>query len=103
MMEIALGNLPRRAAVRRDDEQVRVTRLEVPGPLKRYTSLSITLAGSAHLAPSGAGGIWMREAGLSGTWAVKDIHLPSGDQAIPAGAWVRFVSLAVCPVSIQRR
>ena len=35
--------------------------------------------------------------------AAKPIHWPSGDQAIPEGAEVRLVSLAACPVSIQRR
>ena len=55
----------------------------------------MTLAGSAHLAPSGAAGISINGLAATGTCAVNEIHLPSGDHSIPDGAVVKFVTLAV--------
>ena len=60
----------------------------------------MTLAGSAHLEPSGGAGIdaaIFGDGGASGTSIVKEIHLPSGDQFTPAGDSCTFVSFAVWP------
>ena len=61
------------------------------------------IGGAAHSAPGGGlGGAAKLGAGY-GTSMLKAIWVPSGDQRRPLGDSVSWVSVAVSPVSIQRR
>ena len=73
-----------------------------PCPSARYCTLSIYLAGAAQSAPSGFSGSSAKGICCSGTNMENAIHWPSGDHASPPGDFVSCVSLAICPVSIQR-
>ena len=60
------------------------------------------IGGSAHSAPAGGLGGAARLGGACGTSMLKAMWRPSGDQRIPLGASVSWVSVEVSPVSIQR-
>src|SRR6188508_615636 len=62
----------------------------------------MTFGGLLHSAPSGLAGKAAKGLFSVGTSMVNAIHLPSGDQAIDPGDFCTLVTLASCPLSIQR-
>ena len=62
----------------------------------------MTRAAGAQSAPSGFAGIDAKGSGEDGTNMVKATQRPSGDQVSDPGERCRFVSRALCPVSIHR-
>src|SRR5574341_1110742 len=73
-----------------------------PAPSARHRRRVTTIGGSAHFAPVGFPVTGTLQDGSAGIRLEYAIHLPSGDQAMLAGASCRSVILASWPVSIQR-
>ena len=78
-------------------------------PKSRYPTPSCVLlkrssmiGGAAHSAPAGGFGGAARLGGACGTSMLKAIWRPSGDQRMPLGDSVSWVSVEVSPVSIHR-